>query len=203
MFDARSVSSVQVGSAPARHPVRHQRSDGQARARSLNVLVVAVLWLSGCLAHRDPSRDWLVYARDPRGAGEGVPVARVTLAGASHGNVVDVAVRSGTAEVTLRHRGQATLAPVQVPPGMKVALREVNVRTLARGEYDEVERVLEEAPPGHADDTARDVLLATADEELARALQSERGRRAVARLYSALTDGSSSGTTSESRPGAC
>src|SRR3954463_12027863 len=65
----------------------------EVRAYSLNVLVVAVLWLSGCLAHQGPTRDWLVYTRDPRGAGEGVPVARVTLAGASHGNVVDVAVR--------------------------------------------------------------------------------------------------------------
>src|SRR6185295_6239384 len=154
-----------------------------------NVLVVAVLCLSGCLARQGPSREWLVYARDPRGAGEGVPVARVTLAGASHGNVVDVAVRGGTAEVTLRHHGQAALTPVPVPPGMKVALREVDVRALAKGECDEVERALEEAAPGHADDTARDVLQATADEELARALQSERGRRAVARVYSALTDG--------------
>src|SRR3954469_11721156 len=146
-------------------------------------LVVALLWLSGCLAHQEPSREWLVYVRE-------VPVARVTLAGASHGNVVDVAVRGGTADVTLRHHGRATLTPVPVPPGMKVVLREVDVRALARGEYDEVERALEEAPPGHADDTARDVLRATADEELARALQSERGRPAVARLYSALTDGS-------------
>src|SRR3954469_19503112 len=145
-------------------------------------LVVALLWLSGCLAHQEPSREWLGYVRE-------VPVARVTLAGASHGNVVDVAVRGGTADVTLRHHGRATVTPVQEPPGMKVALREVDVRALARGEYDEVERALEEAPPGHADDTARDVLQATADEELVRALHSERGRRAVARLYSALTDG--------------
>jgi len=190
MFDAHAIAQAQVGRAPGRHPVRLQRADGQVRAFSLNVLVVAVLWLSGCLTHHGPSREWLVYARDPRGAGEGVPVARVTLAGASHGNVVDVAVHGGTAEVTLRHQGQATLTPVQVPPGMKVALREVDVRALAKGEYDELERALEEAPPGHADDTAREVLQATEDEELARALQSERGRRAVARLYSALTDGS-------------
>jgi hypothetical protein len=142
-----------------------------------------LLWLSGCLAHREPSREWLVYVRE-------VPVARVTLAGASHGNVVDVAVRGGTAEVTLRHRGQATVAPVQEPSGMKVALRKVDVRALARGEHDDVERALREAPPGHGDDIARDMLQATTDEELARALQSELGRRAVARVYSALTDGS-------------
>ena len=73
-----------------------------------------LLWLSGCLAHQEPSREWLVYVRE-------VPVARVTLAGASHGNVVDVAVRGDTAEVTLRHRGQATVNPVQAP-GMKMAL---------------------------------------------------------------------------------
>lgn len=72
-----------------------------ARVRALS-LAVALLWLSGCLAHQEPSRDWLVYARE-------VPVARVTLAGASHGNVVDVAVRGDTAEVTLRHRGRATV----------------------------------------------------------------------------------------------
>ena len=188
-MDAHSVAPVQVGGAPARHRVDLQTADGEVRTCSLNVLVVAVLWLSGCLAHQGPSREWLVYARDPRGAGDGVPVARVTLAGASHGNVVDVAVRGDTAEVTLRHRGQAILAPVPAPPGMKVALREVDVRALAKGEYAEVERALEETRPGHTDDTARDVLQATADEELARALQSERGRRAVARLYSALTDG--------------
>jgi len=70
-------------------------ADGEVRAFSLNVLVVAVLWLSGCLAHQGP----------------------------------------------------ATLTPVQVPPGMKVALREVDVRALAKGEYDEVERALAEAPP--------------------------------------------------------
>jgi len=153
-----------------------------AHGRALSLAMV-LLGLSGCLAHQEPSRSWLVYARE-------VPVARVTLAEASHGNVVDVAVRGGAAEVTLRHQGQATLIPVEVPPGMKVALREVDVRALARGEYEQVERALEEAPPGQADDTAREVLQATADEELARALQSERGRRAVARLYSALTDGS-------------
>jgi len=144
---------------------------------------VPLLWLSGCLAHQQPSREWLVKVR-----GE-VPVARVRLTGASRGNVVDVAVRGGTAEVTLRHRGQATITPVPAPPGLKVALREVDIRALARGEYEKVERALMEAPPGHSDDTARDVLQATADEELARSLQSERGRRAVARLYSALTDG--------------
>src|SRR3954469_22439197 len=48
-------------------------------------LAMALLGLSGCLAHQEPSRSWLVYARE-------VPVARVTLAGASHGNVVDVSV---------------------------------------------------------------------------------------------------------------
>src|SRR4051812_21957037 len=102
MFDAPSVAPVQVGGAPARHRVGLQTADGQARVLSLNVLVMALLWFSGCLAHQRPSKEWLVYARDPRGAGDGVPVARVTLAGASHGNVVDVAVRGGTAEVTLR-----------------------------------------------------------------------------------------------------
>jgi len=142
-----------------------------------------LLLLSGCLAHQEPSREWLVYLRE-------VPVARVTLAGASQGNVVDVAVQGGTADVTLRHRGQATVTAVQAPPGLKVALREVDVRALARGDYEKVERALEEAPPGHADDTARDVLQATVDQDLAHALQSEHGRRAVALLYSALTDGS-------------
>ena len=150
-----------------------------AQGRALS-LAVALLGLSGCLAHQEPSRSWLVYARE-------VPVARVTLAGASHGNVVDVAVNGGAAEVTLRHQGQATLSPVKVPPGMKVALREVDVGALARGDFEKVERALEEAPLNHDDDVARDILRATADEELARALQSERGRSAVAQLYSALT----------------
>jgi len=178
MFD------VQVDNAPTRPLVRLQTADGQVRALSLNVLVVAALWLSGCLAHQVPSREWLVKVR-----GE-VPVARVKLTGNSYGNVVNVAVQGGTLDVTLRHRGQATLTAVPAPPGLKVALREVDVRALARGDYEKVERALEEAPPGHADDTAREVLVATADEELVRALQSERGRRAVALLYSALTDGS-------------
>src|SRR3954464_6579132 len=95
----------QVGSAPARHSVRPQTADGQVRAPSLKVLVVAVLWLSGGLAHQAPSGGWLGSVRE-------APVARVTLAGASHGNV---AVHDGTADVTLRHRGQATVTPVQVP----------------------------------------------------------------------------------------
>jgi len=143
----------------------------------------SLLWLSGCLAHQEPSREWLVYVRE-------VPVARVTLAGASHGNVVNVAVQGGTADVTLWHHGQATVTAVQAPPGLQVALREVDVSALARGDYEKVERVLEEAPPGHADDAARDVLRATADEELARAIQSERGRKTVALMYSALTSDS-------------
>src|SRR6476659_3937335 len=110
----------------------------------LFALALALLGLAGCLAHQEPSREWLVYARE-------VPVARVTLAGASRGNVVDLAVRGGTAEVTLRHQGQATLTPVQAPPGLKVALRTVDVRALAQGDFDAVERALEDAPPGHAD----------------------------------------------------
>jgi hypothetical protein len=85
------------------------------RARALSLLVV-LFWCSGCLAHQEPSREWLVYVRE-------VPVARVTLPGTSHGNVVDVAVRGGTADVVLRHHGRATVTPVQEPPGMKVALR--------------------------------------------------------------------------------
>jgi hypothetical protein len=145
--------------------------------------LVLLLWLPGCLAHREPARDWLVYVRE-------VPVARVTLAGASRGNVVDVAVHGGTADVTLRHRGEATVIPMQEPPGMKVALREVDVRAFARGRYDEVERALVEARLNHDDDTAREVLQATTDDELARAIQGERGRRAVAQLYGALTSGS-------------
>jgi len=146
-------------------------------------ILLLLLWLPGCLAHREPSKEWLVYVRE-------VPVARVTLAGSSHGNVIDVAVHGGTADVTLRHDGQATFTPVQEPPGMRVALRDVDLRTLARGEYEKVERALEEARLNHDDDTARDVLQATTDDELARVLQSERGRRVVALLYSALTNGS-------------
>ncbi|HYV47872.1 MAG TPA: hypothetical protein VFA20_23595 [Myxococcaceae bacterium] len=165
-----------------RRPLGRWRVFALAHGRTLP-LAMALLGLSGCLAHQEPSREWLVYARE-------VPVARVTLAGTSRGNVVDLAVRGGTAEVTLRHQGQATLTLVQSPPGMKVALRAVDVRALARGDFDAVEREVEVAPPGHDDDTAREVLQGTADEELAHALQSERGRRAVARLYSALTDGS-------------
>src|SRR5437762_13250093 len=126
MFDAHPVAPVQAGSAPTRHSVHLQTADGQVRGPSLRVLVVAVLWLSGCLAPQEPSREWLVYVRE-------VPVARVTLAGASHGNVVNVAVQGGTADVTLRHRGQATLTAVQAPPGPKVARREVDGRALARG----------------------------------------------------------------------
>ena len=52
-----------------------------------------LLWLPGCLAHRDLPREWLVYVRE-------VPVARVTVPGASHGNVVDVTVRGANVPPT-------------------------------------------------------------------------------------------------------
>src|SRR3954454_135816 len=97
---------------PQRSPLGRRPVFALAHDRGLRLAVaMALLALSGCLAHQEPSREWLVYARE-------VPVARVTLAAASQGNVVDLAVRGGTAEVTLRHQGQATLTPVQAPPGM-------------------------------------------------------------------------------------
>lgn len=146
-------------------------------------ICVSMLLLSGCVGRRDTSRAWLVYVRE-------VPVARVTLASASQGNVVDVAVRGGTADVTLRHSGPAKLERLHEPPGLKVALHEVDVRALAQGRYGDVERALEEASPAGADDLALALLRATTDPELARVAEREDGRRALARLYGEITSGS-------------
>jgi hypothetical protein len=142
-----------------------------------------VLFLTGCFAHREAPRAWLVYVRE-------VPVARVTLASASRGNVVDVAVQGGTADVTLRHSGPATLEPVQEPSGLTVALHQMDVRALAQGRYQDIERAMDEASWGSRDDLAVALLEATGEAELARVAEDEDGRRVLRRLYHELTAGS-------------
>lgn len=142
-----------------------------------------VLLLPGCLAHTDTPRSWLVYVRE-------VPVARVTLASASQGNVVEVTVHGGTADVTLQHSGPAKLERLHEPPGLKVALHELDVRALAHGRYADVERALDEGSTIRRDDMALALLRATSDSELAHVGEREDGRRVLVRLYDELTSGS-------------
>src|SRR5688572_12361339 len=141
------------------------------------------LLLSGCLAHRGTSRAWEVYVRD-------VDVARVNLASASRGNVVDVAVHGSTVEVTLRHSGPATLERVREPPGLKVALHQIDVRALAQGRYDDIQRALDQVSSANRDDMALALLSATSDSELARVAERREGHQVLARLYDELTSGS-------------
>lgn len=142
-----------------------------------------VLLLSGCLGHRDASRAWLLYLHD-------VPVAQITLAGESRGNVVDVAAQGGRAEVTLWHAGPAKVEPLDEPAGLKVALHQLDVRALVEGRYEDIERALDAASSTSRDDLALALLKATTDPELAHVAEREDGRRVLARLYDEVTSGS-------------
>jgi hypothetical protein len=141
------------------------------------------LLLAGCFAHREVPRAWLLYVRE-------VPVARVTLASTSPGNVVDVAVQGCTADVTLRHSGPAKLERLQDLPGLRVELHQMDVRALAQGRYAEVEEALNEASATNRDDLAVALLEATDEADLARVAERDDGRRTLIRLYGELSSGS-------------
>jgi hypothetical protein len=79
---------------------------------------------------------------------------------------------------------------VAVSPGLKVKLHQLDVRSLAFERDADVVQALEEASRASRDDLAEAVLRATSNEELARALEREDGRWALARLYDEVTSGS-------------
>lgn len=119
----------------------------------------------------------------------GVPLAQVTLASDSPGNVVNVEMEGGTAEVTLGHTGPVKLEAVPASAGLKVKLHQFDLRALALERYSDVQQALNEASWNGRDDLAEAVLKATSDEELARVPKSRDGQWALARLCEEVTSG--------------
>lgn len=162
---------------------------------SWRLLAIACV-TSGCVTTSGSRavRTWELYVRE-------IPVAEVQVEGNSQGNVVNVSVSGDTASVTLRHRGTATLRPfsdAQVP-GLRLVFYDEDWRTnrelprlraeqlvplLERGRYDDVQKALDHAPQG-ASGPSRE-LMEVAPALMAKALESEPGRRLLDRLYHEL-----------------